>query len=353
MIVIYARSALDDGGGASRKAAMKRIMIFAVALLCFAAAGCGQPPPSENENAGGGEQQTKAETTSEATSESTTEETTLSETTAEETTAEETTAGTTAETTGEDTTMVEVGATPGLEEAADGYEEYVVGQIVLLEEETELFVEAVLAGEVEKAKDLYAPAREPWERIEPIAAQLGDYDPRIDAREGDVPESEWGGFHRIEKALWVQNTTKGQEKYARQLLEDVKNLRGEIEDLELEPVDLVTGSVELLNEVSAGKITGEEERYSHTDLYDIAANVEGSEAAFEELKPEVSVQDLSLANEVEEGFDGVYEELDQYRTGDGWVSYERLDEADRRALSQKVDALAEHLSHVGQVLEER
>jgi iron uptake system component EfeO len=345
MIVIYARSVPDNGGGASRKAAMKRITIFAVALF-FAAAGCGQPPPSENDNAGSDKQQTKAETAPEATSGSTTEETTSAETTSE------TVSETTAETTSEETTMVDVGATPGLEEAADRYEEYVAGQIVLLEEETEPFVEAVLAGEVEKAKELYAPAREPWERIEPIAAQLGDYDPRIDAREGDVPESEWGGFHRIEKALWVENTTKGEEVYARQLLEDVENLRGEIEDLELEPVDLVTGSVELLNEVSAGKITGEEERYSHTDLYDIAANVEGSEAAFEELKPEVSVEDLALANDVEEGFDEVYEELDQYRTDDGWVSYEKLDEADRRALSQKVDALAEHLSHVGQVLEE-
>lgn len=313
---------------------MVRAVSFSVMLLCLVAlaAGCGDRPPVTNERAA---------------------DETTSETTGEETTGEETTGGeTTGETTGEETTMVEVGATPGLQEAADNYEEYVAGQILLLEERTEPFVEAVIAGDVEKAKELYAPAREPWERIEPIAAQLGDYDPRIDAREGDVPDDEWGGFHRIEKALWVEDTTEGQEEYARNLLEDVKNLRGEIDDLELEPVDLVTGSVELLNEVSAGKITGEEERYSHTDLYDIAANVEGSEAAFEELKPEVSVEDLELANEVEEGFDGVNEELDKYRRGDGWVSYEELDEADRRALSQKVDALAEHLSHVGQVLEE-
>ncbi|MGH3144946.1 MAG: imelysin family protein, partial [Rubrobacter sp.] len=108
----------------------------------------------------------------------------------------------------------------------------------------------------------------------------------------------------------------------------------------------------LLNEVSAGKITGEEDRYSHTDLYDINANVEGSEVAFEELKSEVAGEDMTLANEVVEGFDGVYKELEQYRDGDGWVSYEELDEADRRALSQKVDALAEPLSRVGKVLEE-
>ena len=245
-----------------------------------------------------------------------------------------------------------IGGGPELAEATEAYEEYVVEQVGLLEEETEPFVDAVLAGEVDRAKELYAPARVPWERIEPIAARLGDYDPRIDAREGDVPEDEWRGFHRIEKALWVEGTTEGQEEYARGLMQDVRKLGVEVRELELEPVDLVSGSVELLNEVSAGKITGEEERYSHTDLYDIHANVEGSEAAFEELKPEVAGEDLALANDVEDGFEGVYEELEQYRRGDGWVSYEELDEADRRALSQKVDALAEPLSRVGKVLEE-
>jgi len=328
------------GGGPGRPA-----FLLLGALFALLVAGCGQPPPNEG---GGGNGGTEA-----ASEEAPGGETTAEETTAEETTAEETTAETTAEeTTSEETTgMVAVGGSPELAAAADGYEEYVVEQVALLEERTEEFTSAVISGDVEEAKRLFGPTREPWERIEPIAAALGDYDPNIDAREGDVPDDEWRGFHRLEKALWVENTAEGQEGYARRLMQDVSNLREDVEDLELAPEDLVTGSVELLNEVSAGKITGEEDRYSHTDLYDINANVEGSEAAFEELKPEVAGEDLSLANEVEEGFDGVHEELDQYRKGDGWVSYEKLSEADRRALSQKVDALAEPLSRVGQVLE--
>jgi iron uptake system component EfeO len=310
MIVIYIPT--EGRGGPVGKRWTVALALVWVGVV----AGCGQPPPSSGQGAG-----------------------------------EETTAETTEETTVE-TTTVDVGGSPELEEAADEYEGYVAEQTALLANLTEGFTDAVVAGDVERAKELYAPARVPWERIEPIAAQLGDYDPNIDAREGDVPDEEWRGFHRIEKALWVENTTEGQEEYARLLLEDVRSLEREVEDLELEPVDLVTGSVELLNEVSAGKITGEEERYSHTDLYDIHANVEGSEAAFEELKPEVAGEDMALANDVEEGFDQVYEELEQYRRGDGWLSYEKLDEADRRSLSQKVDALAEPLSRVGQVLEE-
>ena len=314
---------LDQGSG-------RAALLLLGAVFALAVAGCGQPPPSEDGQAEGGNAKG-------------------GETTAEETTAEETT---TEETTSEETTgTVAVGGSPELAEAAEGYEEYVVEQVALLEERTEAFTGAVLAGDVEEAKRLFGPTREPWERIEPVAASLGDYDPNIDAREGDVPDDEWRGFHRIEKALWEENTTEGQDEYARQLMQDVTNLREDVEGLELEPVNLVTGSVELLNEVSAGKITGEEDRYSHTDLYDINANVEGSEVAFEELKPEVAGEDMGLANEVTAGFDDVYEELDQYRKGDGWVSYETLNEADRRALSQKVDALAEPLSRVGQVLE--
>ena len=311
------------------------LSLFAV-LAAVVVAGCGQAPPDEGGSGGEGGG-TKEETAAESTGGETTEETTAEETTAE--------------TTSESTTAVSVGGSAGLDAAADEYEEYVVEQTALLEERTEGFTAAVLAGDVEEAKRLFGPAREPWERIEPVAASLGDYDPNIDAREGDVPEDEWRGFHRIEKALWVRGTTEGQEGYAERLREDVANLHEEAETLELAPEDLVTGSVELLNEVSAGKITGEEDRYSHTDLYDINANIEGSEVAFEELKPEVAGEDMTLANEVTEGFDGVYEELEQYRRGDGWVSYEKLDEADRRALSQKVDALAEPLSRVGQVLE--
>jgi hypothetical protein len=58
------------------------------------------------------------------------------------------------------------------------------------------------------------------------------------------------GFHRIEKAVGVLGTTEGQEEeeeeeeeYARRLMEDATNLREGVETVELEPEDLLTGSV--------------------------------------------------------------------------------------------------------------
>jgi iron uptake system component EfeO len=250
----------------------------------------------------------------------------------------------------EQAAFFDIEGSPELDAAARRYQDYVNVQSELLVERTAGFVAAVKAGDVEEAKKLYAPSRVPWERIEPIAEKFGTLDPEVDAREGDVPKQQWTGFHRIEQALWVEDTTEGQAEYATELMSDVERLEREVDDVKLQASDPVFGAVELLNEVSATKITGEEERYSHTDLYDIAANVDGAKTAFEFVKPVVRQQDPDLVAEIEARFRDVEQELEPYRRGDGWASYERVDEEQRRELSQKIDALAEPLSRVGRVL---
>ena len=250
----------------------------------------------------------------------------------------------------EQAAFFDIEGSPELDAAASRYQDYVNGQSELLVDRTAGFVAAVKGGDVEEAKRLYAPSRVPWERIEPVAEKFGTLDPEVDAREGDVPKQQWTGFHRIEQALWVEDTAEGQAEYATELMTDVERLEREVDDVKLQASDPVFGAVELLNEVSATKITGEEERYSHTDLYDIAANVEGAEVAFDFVKPVVKEQDPELVREIEARFEDVEQEIEPYRRGDGWVSYEKVDGEQRRELSQKIDALAEPLSRVGRVL---
>jgi iron uptake system component EfeO len=250
----------------------------------------------------------------------------------------------------EQAAFFDIEGSPELDRAAREYQDYVDGQSELLVDRTEEFVAAVEAGDVEKAKKLYAPSRVPWERIEPIAEKFGTLDPEVDAREGDVPDKQWTGFHRIEKALWVESTARGQDEYADELMSDVERLERKVDNVKLQASDPVFGAVELLNEVSATKITGEEERYSHTDLYDIAANVEGAKVAFEFVKPHVKRENPELVTEIEARFEDVEQEIEPYRRGDDWVSYEKVNEKERRQLSQKIDALAEPLSRTGRVL---
>lgn len=230
------------------------------------------------------------------------------------------------------------------------YRKYLEENAEELVAKTKPFVAAVIAGDNEKAEALYASARAPYERIEPVAESFGDLDPRIDARANDVPASEFEGFHRLEKALWVEEDQMEVDvdmaPVAKQLLADVEELAEKVETVELQAVQIANGANELLGEVSASKITGEEERYSHTDLYDFEANVEGAEAAFEAVKPLLDKSDPELSGALEADFKMVFAELQPYRKGNGFVPYTELSQSDTRKLAQSIDTLAEKLSQV-------
>ncbi|MEZ5121510.1 MAG: iron uptake system protein EfeO [Solirubrobacterales bacterium] len=243
-----------------------------------------------------------------------------------------------------------------LTKAVSDYKAYVQKQADELVAATEEFVAALKAGDTQKAQDLFATTRAHYEAIEPIAESFGDLDPEIDARVNDVADrSSWTGFHRIEQILFVKNTTKGTGKYADKLLADVKDLQGKIAGLDLQAAQIANGAVGLLDEVSASKITGEEDRYSHTDLSDFQANFDGAKEAFETLKPALEEHgDGTLVKQIEERIAAVQTGLDRYKDASdpsGYATYSKLTDKDRRQLAQAVAALAEPLSLVaGKVL---
>ena len=237
-----------------------------------------------------------------------------------------------------------------LKAATDNYSRYVKSQTAALETKTAEFVAAVKANDVAKAKALFPVSRTYWERIEPVAESFGDLDPKIDARVNDVePGTEWTGYHRIEQALWVSNSTKGMEKYADQLLADVKTVVAKAKTVKLTPLQLANGAKELLDEVATGKVTGEEDRYSHTDLWDFQANVEGSQAAIQALRPALQKRDAALVTQLDTQFKAVFASLDKYREGDGFKPYTAT-EPEKKALGAVVDGLAEPVSKVAAVL---
>ncbi|MFT3866338.1 MAG: imelysin family protein [Solirubrobacterales bacterium] len=237
---------------------------------------------------------------------------------------------------------------PEIEKAIDSYKEYILENSEELVKNTKPFVAAVIAGNIAEAKKLYPKPRVNYERIEPVAESFGDLDPRIDARANDVKPSEFGGFHRIEKALWEEDTTKGMKPVAEGLQEDVEELEELIKgNVKIQAVEIANGANELLTEVSTSKITGEEERYSHIDLVDFLANVEGSQVAWEDVEPLMKDQP-KLTKEIDADFEAVYAALKPYETSKwpGFVLYTELNKSDTRKLAQVIDTLAEKLAQV-------
>jgi iron uptake system component EfeO len=246
---------------------------------------------------------------------------------------------------------VQLSEDESLAQAGEDYQRYVQSQTAALLEQTTAFTDAVKAGDIEGAKALFPVARTYWERIEPVAESFGDLDPLIDGREGDQEEGQdFTGFHRIEKALWETGDVSDMGPYADDLLTNVQEIVDLANEVTLDPLQLANGAKALLDEVATGKITGEEDRYSHTDLWDFAANVEGSQAAVQALRPYLEEADPELVAEIDERFAATEAELEQYRAGDGWTLHDQLTEDQLRRLSDSITALTESVSKVAAVV---
>ncbi|WP_437612081.1 iron uptake system protein EfeO [Erwinia sp. V71] len=228
------------------------------------------------------------------------------------------------------------------------YKVYVTKEVEQLVAGTKAFTDAVKAGDIAKAKALFAPTRQHYERIEPIAELFSDLDGKIDAREDDyekkAEDPNFTGFHRLEKALFGDNTTKGMEAFADQLYNDTLELQTRINELAFPPGKVVGGAAGLIEEVAASKISGEEDRYSRTDLWDFRANVDGAQKIVNLLRPLLEKANPQLLAKVDANFKKVDSILDKYRTKDGYESYEKLTTADRNALKGPITSLAEDLS---------
>jgi len=231
------------------------------------------------------------------------------------------------------------------------YQQFVSEQAGELLARTTDFVTLVKAGKVARARAAYPAARAPWERIEPVAESFGDLDPRIDGRADVIADGQaFTGFHRLEKDLWVDGLQPDSGRVADQLLADVTEIAARSPRARLTAGALAHGAKELLDEVAAGKITGEEERYSHTDLSDFAENVAGSKAAFDALRPALQSRDKALLRQIDAAFAAVYDGLDGHRTQSGFRPYTDLSAEEVRSLAQLVDALAEPVSKVAGVV---
>jgi iron uptake system component EfeO len=272
------------------------------------------------------------------------------------------------------------------DEAVASYVDFVQNEVAELVPNVEEFAQAYMDGDDETARDLYADVRVNYERIEPVAEALGVLDPRIDYREvdylaeadelaaDDPTFTEWLGFHRIEKDLWQPepgdlnadgtdalagwepSTDEERQTIGQALIDDVQALYDRVnadDFIETQQINISTvsnGASGLLEEVAVGKVTGEENWWSHYDLWDFQANVQGSRIAFDLVAPiaeRSGDEGTALVAEINEEFDALQAMLDEYgNLEDGYVLYDQVTAAEQADLTSQIDALREPLSRL-------
>jgi iron uptake system component EfeO len=253
-----------------------------------------------------------------------------------------------------------------LQNGTKDYGAYVVGQIDGLAQSVGELDQAVQSGNVDNAKAAYAKARPFYEHAESavegfvlpgFAAEdnAGNLDYLIDMRESTPvdPAVGWSGLHAVERDLWQGGAITDQtKKYSTDLVANVGKLQDVVAELEYKPEDLANGASDLIEEVQSGKITGEEEAYSHLDLLDFAANVEGAQQAYAALRPGLQQIDADLVGKVDQQFQSVQTTLDGYRDPNalgGWKAYTpELQSSDSAKLTAAIQPLHDSLSSIAQ-----
>lgn len=252
-----------------------------------------------------------------------------------------------------------------LKKGTTGYATYVDGVVASMVTAVDNLKVAVDSGDLDQAKTAYALARPFYEHIESdvdgfvlagfkATDNSGNLDYLIDMRQSNLDDAAgWHGFHAIERDLYQAGAiTDSTKQLAAELQSNVTKLASLSKKLTYKPEDLANGAAGLLEEVQSSKIKGEEEAYSHLDLIDFAANVEGAQQAFAYLKPGLKKIDAGLTGQVTKQFDNVLALLDQYKDPAVPGGYElytpALRASDANKLSQAVQALQDPLSKIAE-----
>lgn len=231
------------------------------------------------------------------------------------------------------------------------YRVYLALETDALASATAELAEAIQAGDLPRARALYAPARVLYRHVEPVAQRFADLDTAINARADYYEQREadpaFSGFHRLEYGLFEQDTLEGLAPVAEKLKADIATLSERLGALQLPP-ERLAGGVETLLVRQAGSIengTGEE-RYSGLDLAALDASLAGSGKVIGLLRPLVSKADPALAQQADERLAAAREAVQRHRDGEGFKALTALDQDARAKLAASLRALADSVSHL-------
>lgn len=215
--------------------------------------------------------------------------------------------------------------------------------------------QAIESGDLSQAQTLYVPARAAYQRIAPAAQRLAELDNAINSRadyfEKREQDSGFTGFHRIEYALFQQRNLDGLTPVAQRLIADVTTLKQQLLAQSLPPEQLVSIAVRNLNSIAEERAnSGEEERYSHTDLNGFASNLEAARKVVDLLRPLLTKSAAELLPKIDSAVAGLDAELNGFKVNEGYASYDSVSAEQRKQIANKAKALADALDGIDPAL---
>jgi iron uptake system EfeUOB component EfeO/EfeM len=213
---------------------------------------------------------------------------------------------------------------------------------------------AIALGDVDQAQALYVEARTVYQHIAPAAQRMAELNNAIEARADYYEKREqdpgFSGFHRLEYGLFAKNSIDGLAPVGQKLLADVTRLKQELLAQQLPPEQLITIISRNIRSLAETRTSGEEERYSHSDLNGFAANLEGTRKVVDLLRPLLSKSGPQVLASIDTAANDLDVELNGFKDQDAFISYDKVDASQRKQIADRAKALADALDGISPAL---
>lgn len=221
-------------------------------------------------------------------------------------------------------------------------------QAAAAEHQLLLLQKALTAGDMAAARQAYIQAHYDYEVIRAAVVVFGHADRVINPHAGYFLSREqdpkFTGFHRIEYALFAQNDPVAAQAATADLLRNIADLKQRIAVETLPAAKLVQSADDSIELILSTKLAGDENRYSRSDLSDIAANIEGARRIVSGLAPLLSAKTNDTLRKQFAGPDAV---MARYLDTRGqYAVYEKLTPEDKQQLYADLTLLAESLAQL-------
>ncbi|WP_217919884.1 EfeM/EfeO family lipoprotein [Actinomadura sp. BRA 177] len=239
--------------------------------------------------------------------------------------------------------------------ALRAYRAYATQGLRALEERTVELRDAVRSGDLDVARAAWLPAHLAYERLGAAYGTFGDFADKIDGRPAGLPkgvhDADFTGFHRVEYGLWHGESAASLRAPADRLASDVRALRDDFPRQQTDPNDLGLRAHEILENTLQFELTGKGDQGSGTMLATAAANLDGTRAVLDPLRPLLRGRmDLT---EIDVWLDRTARMLRaQYRHGK-WTPLSRLSTMERERIDGAISELVELLASVATIAEVR
>ncbi|MFE0020751.1 EfeM/EfeO family lipoprotein [Amycolatopsis sp. NPDC059021] len=216
---------------------------------------------------------------------------------------------------------------------------------------------AVHSGDRARSETAWLTAHLTYERLGAAYNAFGDSDKAINGRATGLPggtaDPGFTGFHRLENGLWHGEAMPALAAVADRLAEDAGALRDGFGDAQIDQNDLGLRAHEIMENTLQFELTGRADFGSGTSLATAVANVDGTRAVLDVLRPLLVTRFPGLST-VDTWLDRTKRTLESARRPDGsWTPVGQLDPALRQRVNGSVSQLTELLAPVAAIAEPR